>query len=192
MVILQFINITILPNYPKSDLTPVSSFQFWFGYLFPPSRLFEFLIGSISARLVLNNKWPRFRLWHAVLLAIAGYIVINLVPFVWTFNVSTIVPITILISTIAAFDAKGYPSFLHSPVMQWLGNISFGFYLVQGVTVFWIRQAMNNITFSTPIAILIILGIFIITLISGWALYSLVEEPIMRRFSRSRYRHSSN
>lgn len=91
MIAIQIINLTLIPDTPKSALTPVSSFQFWFGYIFPPSRLFEFLLGSIVARLVLEKRWPAFRMWHALLLAVAGYALANVVPFVWTFNVATII-----------------------------------------------------------------------------------------------------
>lgn len=38
---------------------------------------------------------------------------------------------TVLIATAASYDATGRKSFLQSKPMQWLGDTSFGFYLVQ-------------------------------------------------------------
>ncbi len=186
MIAIQIVNLTLIPDTPKSALTPVSSFQFWFGYIFPPSRLFEFLLGSIVARLVLEKRWPAFRVWHALVLAAGGYALANVVPFVWTFNVATIIPVTVLIATAASYDATGRKSFLQSKPMQWLGDTSFGFYLVQGVSIFWVRQMMGNATFSTPVALLFIAGFLAITLLAGWALYALVEKPMMDRFARPR------
>ncbi|MCA5923093.1 acyltransferase family protein [Curtobacterium oceanosedimentum] len=186
MVLVQVVNLTVVPDEPKSALTPVSSFQFWFGYIFPPTRLFEFVLGSILARIVMEQRWPAVRMWHAVVLCVVGYAVANVVPFVWTFNVATIVPIAVLIATAAAGDAAGRPTFLRSRPMQWLGDTSFGFYLCQGVVIFWVRQVMHNATFETPMALLVIAGFLGLTILGGWALYALVEKPMMDRFARPR------
>jgi peptidoglycan/LPS O-acetylase OafA/YrhL len=105
---------------------------------------------------------------------------------VWTFNVATIIPIAVLIATAAAGDAAGKPTFLQARPMQWLGDTSFGFYLCQGVLIFWVRQMMHNATFSTPVALIIIAGFFGLTIPGGWALYSLVEKSAMDRFARPR------
>lgn len=186
MVLVQVAVLTVIPDTPRSALTPVSSYQFWFGYIFPPSRLFEFVIGSLLARIVLEGRWPAVRMWHALVACAAGYAVANLVPFVWRFDVATIIPVAMLVATVAAADAKGDHTFLVSRPMQWLGNTSFGFYLCQGVTIFWVRQVTDNVTFATPVALAVIAGIFVLTLGGGWALYSLVEKPMMDRFARPR------
>ncbi|RLP76775.1 acyltransferase [Mycetocola tolaasinivorans] len=186
MVLLQITTLTLIPDTPVSALTPVSSSQFWFGYLFPPTRLPEFLLGAIAARIVLAGRWPLQRRWPVLLLAVAGYVAANTVPFVWSFSVATIIPVTVLIATAAARDAAGHRGLLASAPLQWLGNISFGFYLVQGITIFWVRQQMNGVVYPTPIAVLLILAFFVWTLLAGWALYALVEKPMMDRFARPR------
>lgn len=186
MIVIQLITIYVVPSTPKSALTPVSSFQFWFGYIFPPSRLFEFILGSLLARLVMERRWPALRMWHALVVAVAGYGLANVVPFVWSFNVATIVPIAILVATAAAGDASGKATFLASRTMQWLGNTSFGFYMCQGVVIFFLRQVMRNNTFTTPVAVLVVIGFFLMTIVGGWILYTFVEKPMMDRFSRSR------
>lgn len=186
MILVQIINLTVVPDSPRSALTPVSSFQFWFGYIFPPARLFEFILGSLLARIVMEHRWPAVRMWQALLACAAGYALANVVPFVWTFNVATIVPIAMLIATAASGDAAGKPTFLRSRPMQWLGDTSFGFYLCQGVVIFWVRQMMQNATFSTPVALMLIAAFFGLTILGGWALYALVEKPMMDRFARPR------
>lgn len=188
MVLVQIVNIYVVPDTPDSPLTPVSVTQFWFGYIFPPSRLFEFVLGSILARVVMEGRWVPLKLWQVAALCAGGYVLANVVPFIWSFNVATIVPIAALIGTVAARDADGTPSFLARRPMQWLGDTSFGFYLCQGIVIFYLRQAMGNATFSTPVAALVVLGFFGLTILGGWALHGLVEKPMMDRFARPRPR----
>jgi peptidoglycan/LPS O-acetylase OafA/YrhL len=144
------------------------------------------VLGSILARIVIEHRWPAIRAWHTLLVCVAGFALVNVVPFVWTFNVATIIPIAMLIATVAAGDAAGKRNFLQSRPMQWLGDTSFGFYLCQGVVIFWARQAMDNATFPTPVALLVVAGFLGLTILGGWALYSLVEKPMMDRFARPR------
>lgn len=184
MILIQVIDLLIVPNAPKSPITPVSVTQFWFGYIFPPSRLFEFILGSILARLVMEGRWLPLKVWHTLVICAAGYGLANVVPFVFSFNVAMVIPIALLIGTFAARDAAGTPSFLASKPMQWLGDTSFGFYLCQGVVIFYLRQLMGNNTFPTPLAILLVIGFFGMTVIGGWLLHILVEKPMMDRFAR--------
>ena len=71
--------------------------------------------------------------------------------------------------------------------MVWLGNISFGFYLCQGVVLFQGRLWLGgDKTYSTPVAFVLWITLFAVTLIVGALLYTFVEEPMMKRFSVSR------
>jgi peptidoglycan/LPS O-acetylase OafA/YrhL len=71
--------------------------------------------------------------------------------------------------------------------MQWLGEVSFGFYLCQGIVIFYGRILIGNYKyFSIPVSIGILLGLLVTTLVAGWLLYTFVERPMMRRWSRSR------
>ncbi|MFZ4841860.1 acyltransferase family protein [Mycetocola saprophilus] len=185
MVAIQMANLTLVPTTPTSALTPVSSAQFWFGYLFPPARLPEFVIGCVAARLVREGRWPRLPAWTLVALILLGYGLASFVPFVWKFGVVTIVPIIAVIATIATRDLRRPGRFLASRPLQWLGTVSFGFYLVQGVTIFWARSLFGVVTFETPVAALLILAFFVITLLAGWVLYALVEKPAMTIFART-------
>jgi peptidoglycan/LPS O-acetylase OafA/YrhL len=67
-----------------------------------------------------------------------------------------------------------------------LGEISFGFYLVQGVTIFYLRKQFLTGTHSVPVALAMDALFFTITLLGGWLLWRFVEMPAMRRFSRAR------
>ncbi|MFC8845625.1 MULTISPECIES: acyltransferase family protein [unclassified Micromonospora] len=187
MVAVQLVTQFIIPDEPRSPITPVSVQQFWFGYIFPPSRLFEFVLGIVLARIVISGRWLPISIGQAAGLSVVGYVVALFVPFLYGFNVATIIPVAALICAAAAADAAGRPTVLSTPRMQWLGEISFGFYLCQGVVIFYGRQLIGAPDgFGTPMALLVTLGFFVATLIGGWLLYSRIEHPVMRRWSRPR------
>jgi peptidoglycan/LPS O-acetylase OafA/YrhL len=186
MVAVQLVTTYLIPATPVSALTPVSVTQFWFGYIFPPSRLFEFILGSILALIVLSRRWVPMKMWQALALCAMGYAVAMVVPFVYSFNVATIIPVAAIICTVASMDIAGRTGFLGSKTMVWLGNISFGFYLCQGVVIFYGRILLGDQLYSTPMALLVIAGFFMATLLGGWALYALVEKPVMDRWARPR------
>ncbi|MBT2533933.1 acyltransferase [Arthrobacter sp. ISL-48] len=186
MIAVQLVTTYLIPATPVSALTPISEAQFWFGYIFPPARLFEFILGSILARIVLSGRWVPLKMWHTLVLCAAGYVAAMVVPFVYSFNVATIIPVAAIICTVATRDIAGRTGFLGSKPMLWLGNISFGFYLCQGVVIFYGRILLGNEVYPTPVAWLVVAGFFVATLLGGWALYALVEKPVMDRWARPR------
>lgn len=191
MVLVQVVNLTLLPASPKSPIAPVSVTQFWFGYIFPPPRLFEFILGVLLARVVMAGRWPRIGLAPAVGLVVAGYAVALAVPFVWGFSVATIVPVCVIIGEFASRDLRGARTGMRSRVARWLGEISFGFYICQGVVIFYGRSLLGVHPFTTSVAILVAVGLFLATLLAGSVLYLCVERPVMRRWARARFRPRS-
>ncbi|MFE8942355.1 acyltransferase family protein [Streptomyces sp. NPDC007872] len=186
-VAVQLVSTHLVPATPKSAITPISDMQFWFGYLFPPGRLFEFVLGAILARIVLAGRWPRrFGIVPSLVLVAAGYAATFWVPFQYTFVTATLVPIGMLIAAVADSDARSRSTWLSKRPVVWLGEVSFGFYLVQGVTIFYLRTLLGDEPFGTPVALLVIALFFAVSLLAGWLLYQYVEMPAMRRFSRSR------
>lgn len=123
------------------------------------------------------------------MIAAVGYLVTNYVPSPFNFTLPMIVPIAVLIATVAAADLRGDRTYLRKPFMVWLGKISFGFYLCQGVVLFQGRLWLGgDRTFSTPVALCLTLVLFAMTCLVGWLLNFLVEEPMMKRFGNSRRR----
>ncbi|MEU7731184.1 acyltransferase [Streptomyces sp. NPDC040724] len=192
MVAIQLIATHFVPDTPKSTITPISGLQFWFGYLLPAGRLFEFVLGILLARIVLAGMWPR-RVGFGVsaVLTVLGYAAALVAPFQYGFVVATIIPVAALIGATAQADVDGRATFLRSRPMVWLGEVSFGFYLVQGVTIFYLRSLLGEHTYSVPVALLVIAGFFAASLLGGWLLFRFVEMPAMRRFGRARPRTPS-
>ncbi|HET9382791.1 MAG TPA: acyltransferase [Streptomyces sp.] len=186
-VVVQLVSTYLVPATPKSAITPISDMQFWFGYLFPPGRLFEFVLGILLARIVMAGRWPRqLGIGMSLVLCAAGYGAGFVLPFQYTFVTATIIPIGALIAAVAASDVAGRVTWLRSRLMVWLGEVSFGFYLVQGVSIFYLRSLLDGATYGVPASILLIVGFFCTSLLGGWLLWKFVEMPAMRHISRSR------
>ncbi|MFC8868236.1 acyltransferase family protein [Streptomyces sp. NPDC057148] len=186
-VCVGLVTVYLLPDTPRNAYIPLSPTQNWFNYTFPPMRMFEFVLGMLLARIVIANRWPRIRAVWVVALLAAGYAAATYVPAPFNMVATTIVPFGVTIATVADADVRGIRTHLAGRVMVWLGNVSFGFYLCQGVVIFWGRQAvLGNGTYSTPVALLVMLGMFAATLLAGWLLYAFVETPAMKYWGRKR------
>lgn len=172
------------PRIPGYDL-PLN--QQWFAYAFPPPRLFEFVLGMILARIVAAGLWPRIGLLPSAAVFAAGYAAALNVPNPYNFSLTTILPIGMIICAAASSDLRDEGGWLTSRTMVWLGNVSFAFYLCQGLVIFYGRPKLFHAhTYSTAPAIALLIVLFLINLLAAWLLYSLVEHPVMRRWSRSR------
>lgn len=171
---------------PFGDLT---ANQEWFGYAFPPPRLFEFVLGMILARIVAAGLWPRIGLLPSTALFGLGYWAALTVPDPYNFSLTTVVPIGMILCAAASSDLRGDGGLLGSRPMVWLGNVSFAFYLVQGIVVFYGRpEVLGTRTYETLPAIGMLIVLFLANLLAAWLLYNLVEQPVMRRWSRSKKR----
>lgn len=186
MVLVQVVTQYVISDSPKSPITPISVTQFWFGYIFPVPRLFEFIVGMLVARAVMAGRFPRIDIRWSIPAVILGYVVALKAPFVYGFSVASILPIVLVIGAFATADLRGENTGVNGRKWRWLGEISFGFYICQGVVIFYGRTLFPTDPFSTPIAILVTLALFTATLLAGWALYALVERPTMHHWSRPR------
>jgi peptidoglycan/LPS O-acetylase OafA/YrhL len=187
MIGVQLITQFLVPDTPKSAITPISDLQFWFGYLFPPSRMFEFVLGILVARLVMTGQWPRaLGITPALISMVLGYGLALIVPFQYGFVAATIVPVGMLIGAVALADVEGRRTRLRSRPMIWLGEVSFGFYICQGIMIFYLRKLMGDAQFGILAGIAVDIGFLCTALLGGWFLYTFVERPAMRRWSRSR------
>ncbi|WP_328379071.1 acyltransferase [Streptomyces sp. NBC_00440] len=187
MLAVQLVTDFLAPSSPDAPGTDVTVWQFWFGYNFPPVRMFEFVLGMILARLVLSGAFTRIRILPAALLCVVGYAVAMVVPFLYGLNLATIVPVSLLICAVARADIERRPTVLRGRTMQWLGTVSFGFYLAQQIVLTFFRDTLMDLqTYSTPVGIAIVAAEFVAALAVGWLLLTCVERPVMRRWARPR------
>ncbi|KQV13230.1 MULTISPECIES: acyltransferase [unclassified Kitasatospora] len=175
-----------LPSTPQIVTGPVSDDQFFFAYIFPPARLFDFLLGVLVARAVQAGRWRNAGMaWSALLLA-AGYALSFQVPFLYGQRFVCIIPIAMLIAAAATADVQGRASLFRSRAMVWLGNISFAFYLLHFVVLVTVRKALGHELYPTPTTLAILAADLVISIAVSGLVYTLVERPVVRRWSSPR------
>jgi peptidoglycan/LPS O-acetylase OafA/YrhL len=167
---------------------PVSPEQFWLGYFFPPARMFEFVLGMLLARLIAAGRWPRIGVLPAAALLLGSYVLAVHLPFVWGFNAATVIPIALLIGAVSTADLRGTRTGLRNRTMTWLGEVSYAFYLTQGIVLLYGRTLFHFHQYSTPVAVLVLLAFLVANIAAASILYVGLERPVMRRFSRPRRR----
>jgi peptidoglycan/LPS O-acetylase OafA/YrhL len=178
---------TVLPAHPLLGITPPTSFpRFWLVYAFPVTRVADFTIGIVLARIVITGKWIRIGLLPATLIAVACYALTVVAPVLYSTVATMTVGLALLIGAGATADITGLPSPLRGRRMLWLGEISFAFYMVHMLVLIYGHLAIGNGAYSVPVAIAVDAGLFVVALGCAALLYTFVERPAMRRFSRKR------
>ncbi|MFD5322372.1 acyltransferase family protein [Streptomyces sp. NPDC127092] len=172
---------------PFIDDGTLSFEQIWFVYFFPPVRALEFLLGMVAARLVMAGAWPRFGLPAAGLLAVAGYAVNSLVPYLFGVAGTAALWLTPLVAAAALADERGTRSPLRGRVMVRLGELSFAFYMVHGLVVAYVHRGLIAGQDLPPaVGALLLVAALLLTLALAHVLFRWVETPFVRRFGSPR------
>lgn len=177
-----------LPAGPPSPEQPaISLWRYWLVYYFPLSRLPEFVLGMIVCRLVKETRVLRVPVSLAALLVVGGYVLDSYVPFSMSLVTVEFLPLALLVGALAHADARPGTRVLRTGVFQWLGNVSFGFYMAQAPVIIYLRlHVMKGHTYGTMEALGVTAGLFAATLVLGALLHHLVERPAMSRFAKAR------
>jgi peptidoglycan/LPS O-acetylase OafA/YrhL len=177
---------TVIPDTPTYG-GEFSIPQFWFVYFFPPMRMFEFLLGVLVARIVMSGRWPRIPVAIVGALLVGSYLLIPEVPFVYRIALVALVPIALAIGNLASANLRGRRTVLGTGPMEWLGRVSFGFYMTQSAVLLGLRYAvLPDVEFGVVGGTLLILGLLAVNLFCGWLLHIGVELPAMKHWSRSK------
>ncbi|MEV4636661.1 acyltransferase [Actinoplanes sp. NPDC049548] len=184
----------LLPATPKMDWSDTSLLRFWFVYELPAVRLLEFSLGILLARLVISGRWKGVRLRWALALLVPAYFASLLRPFALSHilpelsgvTATFVIPLVLVIGATATADIAGRRTWASSRLMVWLGEASFAFYLIHWLVLHYGRILLfgPGATFSFGGTVLFVSGVFAVSLLLTWALYTLVERPLMRRWSR--------
>lgn len=178
------------PRFPSSyDGTMLggeSMYPFWFLLTFPPVRALDFVLGIIVARMVLTGRF-RVTVPQAGAVALVAYAVSLFVPFHYTLDAVSVIPMALLIGSTALFESRGGVSWLGSPVMRRLGEASFAFYLVHEIVILVVRTAIGWETQLGLLPGLLAVAVaFSVSLGMSFLLYHFVEMPVMRKWAGPR------
>ncbi|QHQ17717.1 acyltransferase family protein [Pectobacterium parmentieri] len=171
---------TLLPTVPVIEGWPhvVGEIQWWLSYTFPPTRIFEFVIGMLLSRIILEGKWIPVSVTTSMVLTALTYCIDLFMPFLLSFNLVTLIPLTLLIGSLAVSDLQGKRSFLHAKPMQWLGSISFCFYLIHFLVLRLLNEWTDGNRYDVVDAAQLIIAAGAVSLIAGWLLYQFIEQPV--------------
>ncbi|MET9394875.1 acyltransferase [Streptomyces sp. NPDC006624] len=180
----------LLPEQPMMTNTETPWWPLWFTYYFPLSRMLEFVLGMLTARIVLSGRWIGLPLVPATLLAGASFVVTaGLLPEMYSQTSAIALFLALLIAAGATADVRGRPTFFRTRTMVLLGEISFALYMVHWLVILHGPMRMIDAggwTGRTTIPRALLEGSLtvVITLVLAWLLHRLVERPAVRRWSR--------
>ncbi|MEU0007914.1 acyltransferase [Streptomyces sp. NPDC006314] len=156
-------------------------------YSFPAARLPEFVLGAVTARLVLLGRWRGPGLEASLALALIGYFLVPQVTPGYPATMCTIIGFTLLIPAAAVADLNGLPSLWRHRRLVRLGELSFAFYMIHLLVL---RAATHVLGTKPRFGVLAGLAVttaaFTVSLALSWVLYEAVECPARRLLLRRR------
>ncbi|GAA2038763.1 acyltransferase [Catenulispora yoronensis] len=168
----------------------------WFTYMFPPVRSLEFLLGMLVAELALRGRWRGPKLGAATVIVVAAYLATRSLgwfplsmPERW-WMAGLAAAYAVLIAAAAQADMAGTRSLWRHPVLVWLGEVSFGFYLVHAFFINGVMRAFGreNTGWSTGVAVAMIPVFLAVSIFLASLLHRYVELPMMRWIGPKRAR----
>jgi peptidoglycan/LPS O-acetylase OafA/YrhL len=166
---------------------PVPATAIWFVQAFPPVRLLEFLLGILTAQLVLCDRWPRGSLPVGVAMLIAAIAAIPALPPLYAQGAAISIPLCVIVGGLAAKDILNRSGFLARPAMVQLGNASYALYITHFPLLMIVRTAVRGWEpFSLTAGLLIFLGLTTSAVTMALLLYHYFERPLAARWSRPR------
>ncbi|SHE96837.1 acyltransferase family protein [Streptoalloteichus hindustanus] len=194
VVLVSTVAMFLLPAEPVRPLGEISESQYWLIHFLPVSRLFECLLGVVMARIVQNGQWIGLRPLWAFALLLAAYAITFLVPYPYRLTSVTVAPLGLLIASLAVADVEGRRTLLSYRFLVRLGELSYAFYLLHNLVVRFGHLAFGGEevdgetvgrTWSTPVALALIVAAFALSLGAAWLLHTFVEKPAVRRWSKA-------
>ncbi|MES9524710.1 acyltransferase family protein [Streptomyces capoamus] len=158
-------------------------------YSFPAARLPEFVLGAVTARLVLLGRWRGPGLEASLALAVIGYFMVPQVTPGYSATVCTLAGFTLLIPAAAVADLHGLPSLWRRRRTVRLGELSFAFYMVHLLVLRAGTAVLGKKPHFGPLeGVAVTAVVFTVSLGLSWLLYEAVECPARRLLLRRRRR----
>ncbi|MFD7663592.1 acyltransferase family protein [Streptomyces sp. NPDC059788] len=166
---------------------PVSEKALWLSYVFPPSRIPEFILGMLLARIVREGRWINLRPRHTAWLPFLTIGITTVLPRTFMFGSIYAASCALLVAAVAARDIDSAPSWLRSRTMVHLGERSFAFYVVHYFTITLALQFLigNRSQFGLLGTVAIACLVFLpLSAVGAYLLHRYVEHPLTQKFSR--------
>jgi peptidoglycan/LPS O-acetylase OafA/YrhL len=179
----------LLPAQPTMPFgPPFPEAASWFVERLPVTRLAEFTLGILLARIVMAGRWIRIPAWTAWTFLGLGYVVsMDNQENLYGRVAITLIPIAVLIANAATADVAGLPALASRPALVWLGNVSFAFYIVHLTVLSNIGRLFTG-TRTVPAGIGVLVLALAVTLALAWLVHVSVEKPVYRLLATGRKR----
>ncbi|WP_454878406.1 acyltransferase family protein [Serratia inhibens] len=179
LLVQTYIYLWVEPNQMMKAF-PISQQHFWVSYIFPPSRIFEFLAGMFAARLLMNGRALVLTKTASFALLAVAYIGAMYLPYQFSMSVVFIIPVCLLIISMAGDDLKNRNTLLNTKTSVWLGEISYSFYMVHFLVLFYFLNLTAGRKFNLPEGIALIAVALVLSVSCASFLYSYFEVPMMK------------
>lgn len=135
------------------------------------------------ARLLQAGWRLKLSLQTCSILVLGAYIATYFLPFQYSLNIVTFIPLCLLISAGAQSDLAGGKTLFNASLTVWLGEISFGMYMVHYIVLITAKKIMGGELFGTTSAMIIIIICLVASLFGGFLLHRYIEMPVMYRLN---------
>ncbi|MEV8504831.1 acyltransferase [Actinoplanes sp. NPDC051475] len=170
---------------------PLSFNEAYLAFFFPVSRLPEFLLGVILARMVQTGSWPRVKARWVVLFTLLLWGVTYLLPPIYKSSGFMAIAVCFFVPVVAMRDIEGRSRWLNKRPMVVLGDATYAAYLTQWPLLAIGRELIGpQVRFPVWSGVLVVLGMLVLNILIGLLLYRFVERPVLRRFASSRRRQA--
>lgn len=177
----------IIGSFAPGVISNLTSHGTQWAYSFPLLRMSEFVCGMIGAILVFKYKEKANNKLSAVSVL---FLIVFLSFFGNIFSGSTaynfiIVPVTLLCLASCADGKDKLFKWLGYPKMEYLGKVSYGFYIVQ-LPLVLLLDALIKYSYVKSTDLWIIPVVFITNIVLSICLYEFVEMPIHKSVTRKK------
>ncbi len=153
----------------------------YFAYVFPPTRLIEFVLGMLLVGLV-RDGLPRVPFAAAAAFAVVAVLAAGWAPFPASHVAVTLVPFMVLIVAAAQADLAGTWCVGRSRRLVHLGLVSYAFYLLHDLVLQIFRDRVGLPERPVWMALLLMVGLLAVSVAAAEALFRFVEQPCERRW----------
>lgn len=153
---------------------------YWSVYLFPVTRLAEFVIGMLLAAAIRRGWRCPVPLPAAIAIALAAYVAAGTAPTWAAVVLVTLVPYALLIASAATADLTGRWG-IRSPLAIRLGEWSFAFYLTHGMILIVTGAVLDRLAPGMLIELAALAAALGASVAAAGLLYVLVERPAEKR-----------
>ncbi|MFJ9845041.1 acyltransferase family protein [Kitasatospora sp. NPDC101155] len=176
----------VVSSTPETPFVHVSWEQQWLVFNHPATRILDFSLGIVMARILQTGRWIRVPLGVAGLTLVPAYLLALWLPNTLGLVAPTVIPLALVITAAAAADLDGKSTVFQRRTVVRLGELAFAFYLTHTLVITFGPIGRSQHTWPLPQALGLIALTYVLSLVVAWALCHGFERPLAKRLGRPR------